>query len=164
MTDNMKKLFYSLFVVLSLGCTFVSCGDDDDDANYNYTTTPEIASAGTYIGTWTRTLDGVAEEFSGSVTLTATDRAGVTNVQFVCEGATLDASSVANIWNANDGFGFMQQITTGNTDNGLGAAFAGRVLADGSLTTSFTLTQRQGRVTKTYIYNFTGSKNGNYVE
>ncbi|MBQ7421293.1 MAG: hypothetical protein IJV27_04035 [Prevotella sp.] len=153
----MKKLLYSLLAVLAIGCTFVSCGDDDDE-NYNYPTTAEIASAGTYAGTWTREKDGVIEEFDGTVTLEATDRVGVTNITFTCPNASLNATSVSNIWNANDGFKFQQNISTGNPDNGLGVAFAGNIYGNGTLTASFTLSQRSGRISVTYVYKFVGTK------
>ena len=154
----MKKFIYSMCAVIALGFAFVSCGDDDEDEVINYTTTPEQASAGTYSGTWTRTLNGVSETGSGTVTLSAGSTVGVTNITFTCESFGLNGTSVANITNANHGFQFVQQITSDNPANTVGSAFAGQIDANGNLITSLNVDQRNGRVLVTYVYTFAGSK------
>lgn len=152
----MKKIIYSFIAVLALGCGFTSCGSDDDDDNISYSTPAEEASAGTYTGIWTRSLDGVDETYSGTVTLESAGKTGVTKVTFSCPESSLNATSVANIWNAKYDFMFMNQ--TVSTENGLGASFAGRITETGVLTTSFTITQKVGRKSYNYNYSFTGSK------
>lgn len=52
----MKKIIYSLFVILALSCIFVSCSDDDGDAPAP-AGNPAEAAAGTYTGTWCRVLN-----------------------------------------------------------------------------------------------------------
>ena len=151
----MKKIIFSFIAVLALGCGFTSCGSDGDD-NISYDKPAEEASAGTYTGTFTRTLDGVDETFDGTVTLVSAGKTGVTKVTFSCPGSSLNATSVANVWNSKYDFQFMNQ--TASAENGLGVSFAGRITEAGVLTTSFTLTQKVGRKSYEYKYSFTGSK------
>ena len=149
----MKKIIFSFIAVLALGCGFTSCGSDGDD-NISYDKPAEEASAGTYTGTFTRTLDGVDETFSGTVTLTSAGKTGVTQITFSSPDAKLEATSLANVWNAKYEFEFMNQVDA----NGLGASFAGRITEAGVLTTYFTINQKVGRKAYNYNYSFTGSK------
>lgn len=140
--------------MLTLGSTFVACGDDDDES-ISYSTTAEQASAGTYSGIWTVVADDGTESTSnGTVTLSAGSSKGVTNVTFSCPETSLNATSVANVWNARYDFHFVNQTEA----NGLGAAFAGRITEAGELTTSFTLSQKVGRKTVKFTYSFHGNK------
>lgn len=152
----MKNLLYSLLAVLALGCGFTACSDDNADEVINYSTTPEKASAGTYSGTWTRTLatDSVSSSYHGEVVLTATDSVGVTDITFTCSDIALDANSVANVWNSGRGF----QLINNLKSNGLGTEFAGRISEDNQLTVAFTISIREGRATNTYYYSFEGTK------
>lgn len=152
----MKKLIYSLMTVLALGCGFTACSDDDGDEVINYSTTAEKASAGTYSGTWTRmkpTGDNV-ETHEGTITLVATDSVGATDITFSCPDLELQATSVANVWNSSRGFQFVNNVKT----NGLGAEFAGRISAEGTLTASFRIEIREGRNLTEYDYSFVGNK------
>ena len=146
--------------MLALSCTFVACGDDNDDPVINYDTTASQGSAGTYNGKWTRSSDTdgtlLIEEYVGSITLTASNSANVTNVTFSCPNASLDATSVANVWHANHGYQFVNQ--TISNANGLGASFAGIIDANGELNASFTISQRIGRQNIEYQYEFIGNK------
>ena len=123
---DMKKIIFSFIAVLALGCGFTSCGSDDDE-KITYDQPAQVAAVGTYTGTWTR---------------------------FSSPDASLDKTSLANVWNSGYEFQFMNQ-TDGN---GLGAAFAGRIDAEGSLTTSFTINQKVGRKAYDYNYSFIGKK------
>ena len=151
----MKKILFSFIAVLAFGCAFVACSDDEDES-YSYSTTADQATAGTYSGTWTRTLDGAAETFDGTITFTSAGTAGVSSVTFSCPGTSLDATSLANVWNAKHDFQFMNQ--TINTANGLGTAFSGKISEAGQITAAFTLTQKVGRKAYDYQYQFTGNK------
>lgn len=149
-----------MFAVLTLGFTFVACGDDDDDEVINYSTTAEQASAGTYSGTWTRIVEGTenTETGSGTITFSAGSATGVSNVNFECSAFSLSASSPANIWNSNYGFQFVQQVSENNPANVLGVAFAGEITKEGVLTTGFTISVKSGRTTTKYNYSFVGNK------
>ena len=152
----MKRFIYSVVAMLALSCTFVACGDDNDDPSINYDKTAAQGSAGTYSGTWTRTGDARSETFSGTVTLVAGNGANVTSVTFSCPETNLEATSVANVWHANYGYQFVNQ--TLSNENGLGATFAGRIDESGALNASFTVSQRVGRQNIEYGYEFLGKK------
>ncbi len=152
----MKRFIYSVVAMLALSCTFIACGDDNDDPSINYDKTAAQGSAGTYSGTWTRTGDAGTETFSGTVTLSAGNGANVTSVTFSCPETNLEATSVANVWHANYGYQFVNQ--TLSNENGLGATFAGRIDESGALNTSFTVSQRVGRQNIEYGYEFLGKK------
>ncbi|WP_295434490.1 hypothetical protein [uncultured Prevotella sp.] len=152
----MKKILYYLFAVLALSCSFISCSDDDDDATI-HSVTPEKAAAGVYSGTFTRVQDGTTDTLytQGTVTITATDSAYCADVTYDCTGDfTFNATSVANISYAGNGFVF----TNNSTSNGLGASFIGRISSEGTLSSYFKVQQKSGRKTYTYYYNFSGVK------
>ena len=152
----MKRFIFSVIAVLTLGCTFVACGDDNDDPNIDFDTTAEQGSAGTYTGEWTRIGDDGTVTYSGSVTLVASGTANVTNVTFSCPDASLDATSVANIWHANYGYEFFNQ--TVSSANALGASFAGRIDEVGNMDAAFTISQKVGRKNYEFKYEFKGKK------
>ena len=152
----MKRFIYSVVAMLALSCTFVACGDDNDDPVINYDKTASQGSAGTYSGTWTRTGDDGVMTYSGTVTLTAGSGANVTSVTFSCPETSLDATSVANVWHANYGYQFVNQ--TNSNANGLGVSFAGIIDDGGTLNTSFTISQRVGRLNYEFQYEFVGKK------
>lgn len=151
----MKRFIYSFVALLALGFTFVSCGDDNDDPSIEFTTTAENGSAGTYTGEWTRTGDDGTATYSGSITLAAAGT-NATNVTFSCPDASLDATSVANVWHANYGYEFFNQ--TASTANGLGASFSGRIDEAGNMSVAFTLSQKVGRKNYEFKYEFKGKK------
>ena len=152
----MKRFIYSVVALLTLSCTFVACGDDNDDPVINFDKTAAQGSAGTYSGTWTRTGDDGTAEYSGSITLSAASGANATNVTFSCPDASLDATSVANVWHANYGYQFFNQLVS--DANGLGAAFSGRIDDSGNMVASFTISQKVGRKNYEFKYEFRGKK------
>ncbi len=163
----MKKFLYFLFAVLALSCTFVACSDDDDDDAAAITGNPAPAAAGTYVGTWTIEGDVDTVTTSGTITVAATDSAYTADFTFVADevsmyvtatstsSISLDATSVSNITYAGSTSRFMYQ--NGSENNGLGTAFAG-IIEDGSITSYFTITQKVGRKSYTFKYNFEGTK------
>ena len=151
----MKRFIYSVVALLTLGFTFVACGDDNDDPNISYDKTAEQGSAGTYTGEWTRSGDHGTATYSGSITLEAAGT-NATNVTFSCPEASLDAKSIANVWHANYGYEFFNQ--TASDANGLGASFSGRIDDAGNMNASFTLSQKVGRKNYEFRYEFRGKK------
>ena len=153
----MKRFIYTVVALLTLGCTFVACGDDNDDPSISYDTTAEQGSAGTYTGEWTRIGDDGTATYSGSVTLAAGGVAYVTNVTFSCPEANINnETSIANVWHANYGYGFFNQ--TNSTANGLGASFSGRIDEAGNMNAAFTISQKVGRKNYEFKYEFKGKK------
>jgi len=151
----MKRFIYSVIAVLALGCTFVACGDDNDDPSIDFTTTAEQGSAGTYSGEWTRISSEGTDVYSGTVTLAAAGT-NATNVTFSCPDASIEATSIANVWHANYGYQFFNQ--TVSDANKLGVAFSGRIDEAGNIDASFTLSQRVGRKNYEFKYEFRGKK------
>ena len=149
-----------MLFLLATGMGFTSCSDDDEDITISHSTTPEIASAGTYSGTWTKEqVGGETTTAPGTLVLAATDAEGksekyITYVTVSSAELKLEKSSNANISYANDFYWFSNM----NTTNGFGTKFNGKVNADGSATVAFTLVERQGRKTYTYNYTFEGKK------
>jgi hypothetical protein len=93
--------------------------------------------------------------YSGTVTLAAAGT-NATTVTFSCPDASLDATSVANVWHANYGYQFFNQ--TASAENKLGVSFSGRIDEAGNLNASFTLSQRVGRKNYEFQYEFRGKK------
>ena len=151
----MKRFIYSVIAVLALGCTFVACGDDNDDPSIDFTTTAEQGSAGTYSGEWTRISSEGTDVYGGTVTLAAAGT-NATNVTFSCPDASIEATSIANVWHANYGYQFFNQ--TVSDANKLGVAFSGRIDEAGNIDASFTLSQRVGRKNYEFKYEFRGKK------
>ena len=149
-----------MLFLLATGMGFTSCSDDDEDITISHSTTPEIASAGTYSGTWTKEkVGGETTTASGTLVLAATDAEGksekyITYVTVSSAELKLEKSSNANISYANDFYWFSNM----NTTNGFGTKFSGKINADGSATISFSLTEKQGRKTYVFNYSFTGKK------
>lgn len=149
-----------MLFLLATGMGFTSCSDDEEDITISHSTTPEIASAGTYSGTWTKEkVGGETTTASGTLVLAATDAEGksekyITYVTVSSAELKLEKSSNANISYANDFYWFSNM----NTTNGFGTKFSGKINADGSATVSFTLVERSGRKTYTYNYTFEGKK------
>ena len=149
-----------MLFLLATGMGFTSCSDDDEDITISHSTTPEIASAGTYSGTWTKEqVGGETSTAPGTLDLAATDAEGksekyITYVTVSSAELKLEKSSNANISYANDFYWFSNM----NTTNGFGTKFSGKINADGSATIAFTLVERSGRKTYTYNYTFEGKK------
>ena len=156
----MKKIICGMLFLLATGMGFTSCSDDDEDITISHSTTPEIASAGTYSGTWTKEqVGGETSTAPGTLVLAATDAEGksekyITYVTVSSAELKLEKSSNANISYANDFYWFSNM----NTTNGFGTKFSGKINADGSATIAFTLVERVGRKTYTFNYTFEGKK------
>lgn len=162
----MNKILNRLFILTALVMALSSCKDEAEIPGHGKPGNPEKEVAGTYVGTWTKTqrnstADPVTAE--GTLTLTATDEAYITVVKIGCESASMDfnntssfasTESRANIVNQSAQYVFYNVLTT----NGLGTSFNGTVSFGGEATMTFAKTIRQGRVTYTYDYTFTGTK------
>lgn len=157
----MKKIVYSLVALLTLGCGFVSCGDDDNDITFS--TTPEKAAAGTYSGTWTLTEEGASTSTTceGTIIIAPTSNIYQADITFEVpfdgdkEKFKISATSVANISHSNNGFVFNNNVDT----NPLGANFAGKIDEQGNIALNFMKQVKDGRKQFTYFYVFEGKKN-----
>lgn len=155
----MKKFIYSMIAMLALGLGFTACSDSDDDPEYGYITTPEIAAEGVYSGIFTRiqTNSDTAQPESGEGIVTVIANDSLTNIATIvvdCEalGLTKDKNFVAvNMTYANDKINFFNQ-SGGNTMKYL----TGQITNDGLLSLTFNIDIRTGRNTKPYKFTFEG--------
>lgn len=147
---NIIKII-SLFLIC-IG--FASCNNEVGYPDPGPAGNPEKEAAGTYTGTWTRELDGNVVEAQGTITLTPSDKAYITNVAVSCPDFGVELSGVANIVNNSSGYVFANQESK---ENGFGTVFEGRI-TNGVATMKFTLTQKEGRKQYLYNYKFTGDK------
>ena len=152
----MKKYILGFMMMLAMCVLTTACSSDDDDPSYNFTSSAEQGSAGTYTGEWTRTSDdGTVETFAGTITLAAAGT-NVTNVTFSIPDASLDATSIANVWHANYGYQFHNQLVS--DANKLDVAFSGRIDEAGNMTAAFTRSQKVGRKNYEFKFEFKGKK------
>lgn len=160
----MKKIICGLLFILTCGLFLASCSDDDNNET-KHSTLPEVASAGTYTGTWSRaqiTTDGLgdAETTTGTLTFavpenTETTTKYVTSITANAAAFSFSKTSTANITWKQNGFLFSNQ----SIKNGFGVVFSGAISESGVATISFTITQKSGRKTYNYQYTFEGTKN-----
>lgn len=154
------------------GLCFTACSDDDDEER-TYSTTPEIASAGVYEGTWTKIQDGGDTTYAKGTlkfepyTVVTTDtetgetstvaQPYATMVTAACNdnGISIDKASVANITYAGDDYRYNNMR---GASNGFGANFSGTITAGGVATVSYSLTEKSGRKTYVFYYSFEGTK------
>lgn len=160
----MKKIICGLLFILSCGLFMAACSDDDKN-EATHATLPEVASAGTYTGTWTRaqiTTDGLVnpETTPGTLTFAVPESKDSTTYKYVtkisAEAAAFNfsKSSLANIAWKGESFVFSNQVAS----NGFGVVFSGAISEAGKATISFTISQKSGRKTFNYQYSFEGTK------
>lgn len=155
----MKKFLVAAFAMMTLSLGFTSCGDDEGgNSNYNIVSDPASVVAGTYNGSYTRTLDGETQTASASISIAAGQSAEYVNVTFgECADLGVAACTVpCNIAQKGDNR-FI--ITNGaGASNPLGTSF--RLYIDNSkdCQANFKLTVKVGRKSYEYDFEFLGSK------
>ncbi len=152
----LKKYLYLAFILISV-IAMSSCSDSKDD-DAPRTGMPEKEAAGEYLGTFTRVTKGLddAVSASGSVTITPASSQNTAYITFSCPDLGVDVTRVFNITFSNEGFAFSNHLSD-DTDTKT-SAIAGRIDSRKSMTTKFTLQQRDGRKTVQYDYDFIGQK------
>lgn len=154
----MKKILFALFAVMALVLT--SCKDKVEPVDPGTPTNPEKTLAGTYTGTWTRTLDGVTETGQGTIVIAPTDERYICTVTISCPSLDDSARPAINITGTD-----VANITPARTVfNAFGDAekiagvFSGKISEANELTMQFTRSIKEGRKTFTYSYTFEGVK------
>lgn len=173
---KLKNMFYALSLVLAMG-TFTACDDDDDVAIDQ--SNPEQEVAGTYVGTWTRTKNTNAPEtVPGTVIVTAGERY-FANVAWEGGAATWTEENIDQNTGevlqvmTPDGLSAMVNVLpekngtiilyNGSSANGFTSTFEAPVTIDAetgamTLTFDFSWSISSGRVSDTYAFVFTGTK------
>jgi len=153
----MRNILKTMFLAFTVCLAFTACSDDEDGvANPGAPVHPEIETAGTYTGTWSRTLLGSTDDpktAAGTLVLEASENAYVTKVTASCPDLAVDYSALANI---TPNYSFNNNVATSET-NTFGVTFGGAV-KDNTATISFTKSVREGRKTYNYNYTFEGTK------
>ncbi len=139
--------------------SFTSCRDDAELPGRGPVVHPEIETAGTYTGNWTRVDLSTNEEVvvPGTITLTASDRAYVSQINVNSPGIDLDRTAMCNVSAFSNGYWFYN--TDPNTD--IKGQFKGTISLQGEIDIYFQNSFKEGRKTITYTYSFTGVKAGN---
>ena len=159
---KLKNIFYALSLVFAMG-TFTAC--DDDETNIPLVDNPGQAASGVYSGTWTLVYDDDAPVTAvGTVTISEGSGPYYANMALACDDASWNMtgdgwSSAMNISQADYGFVFLNMGGSSVGANDLGCAFSGRISpveGGDEMILDFTKTVKQGRVTHTYVYHFTG--------
>ena len=160
----MKALYKSIFFSVALALGMVSC-DKDELPPTGPRDNAEILAAGTYVGAWTRVVDGTDQVETGSGTITfSVDKENYGNnvsvMTLTSDGIDIGIddpkTSVCNITKLSSG-----ELTYWNqtASNPFGTTFYGNIGVDGVATMYYTKSVREGRKTTTYNYSFTGTKN-----
>lgn len=147
-----KGLFLSAILAVSVSACREEVGLPDNGTPNN----PEIATAGTYSGVWTRTsTTGEVITADGTMTLAA-DEQYVTVVTLSCPDIEeIDGMhSRANIASNALGYAFLNRLST----NDFATTFNGAVTKDNVASITFKKTVREGHKSTTYTYDFSGEK------
>lgn len=150
----MKKILFGLFALLAM--TLVSCDNKAGLPGPGDPVNVAAAAAGTYNGTWTRTLasnpDNPQVEDGTLVITQVGDEFYVVNVVAKCAGIGLDGQANANI---NPRYVFFNAVKSD-----FGNEFNGKIVDGNTATMSFSLTVTEGRKQNVYSYEFNGTKSG----
>ena len=145
----MKKLLIILVAAVALiGCK------QNEDIRFDKTASEGIA--GTYVGTWTRTLNDDVVSGEGSITFVASDQANVGTISAFCENPAINRTGIVNVAHADYEYVFYNNST--KDEAGFGAKFSGRVYKDGSVDMQYSVEEQVGRFRNTYQFTFVGQK------
>lgn len=150
----MKNIVKSLFLIL-VCVGFASCNEEVGYIDPGPQGNPEKEIAGTYNGTWTRTLQstGAEETATGTITFTPSDKAFITNVHVSCPELKVDMESAANVVNYSDGYMYYNQ----DSKNGFGLPFEGRIKGNVA-TIKYTQSIKVQLKQSIYVFTFNGDK------
>lgn len=150
----MKNIIKTLF--LFLVCSGLSsCNEEVGYIDPGPQGNPEKEVSGTYVGTWTKTLQstGAEEIGQGTITLTPGDKAFITDVKVNCPDLNIDMESLANVVNHSGGYTYYNQ----ESKNGFGTAFLGSVKGN-EASIKYTQSIKVGLKQSIYIFTFSGTK------
>lgn len=141
----MKKILTILFAVVCLA----ACNQHE---NIKFDKTASEGIAGTYVGTWTRTLNEEVVSGEGTVVFTATEDAYVASIAASCENPAINRQGITNVVHSDHEYVFS------NNKGDFGAMFSGRVYKDGSIDMQYKVEEQVGRFKNTYTFTFAGQK------
>ena len=145
----MKKILIILVAAVAL----IGCKQNED---IKFEKTASEGIAGTYVGTWTRTLNDDIVSGEGSITFVASDQANVGTISAFCENPAINRTGIVNVAHADYEYVFYNNST--KDEAGFGAKFSGRVYKDGSVDMQYSVEEQVGRFRNTYQFTFVGKK------
>ena len=145
----MKKLL----IILVAALTLIGCSNNEV---IKFDKTASEGIAGTYVGTWTRTLNDEVVAGEGSVTFAASDQANIGTITALCDNPAINRTGIVNVAHADYEYIFYNNST--KDEAGFGAKFSGRVYKDGSIDMQYTVEEQVGRFKNTYQFKFLGQK------
>ena len=145
----MKKLIIILVAAVALiGCK------KNEDIHFDQTASQGIA--GTYVGTWTRSLDTDSVSGEGTITFVAGDQPNVATITATCANPEINRTGIVNVMHSDYEYVFYNN--SDKEEAGFGAKFSGRVYKDGSIEMQYSVDEKVGRKRNTYNFIFVGKK------
>ncbi len=147
-------------MALMMCVCFTSCRDDAEIPDHGPVMNPELETAGTYTGEWTRvnTSTEVPETYPGTIVLTATDQNYISTMQVKCDGIGLDQTKNINITPGGQGYMYSNVLGMQLPGADKPSIFSGNITKQGEIDIYFQATFKEGRKTTTYRYSFIGKK------
>lgn len=145
----MKKIFSIVFAAICL----MACNQRE---TIKFTETASEGIAGTYTGTWTRSLGEEAVSGQGTIVFTATDQPNVAQITVTCENPSINRSGIVNVAHSDHEYVFFNNSV--NAEAGFGTRFSGRVYKDNSIDMQYEVEEQVGRFKNTYKFAFLGNK------
>lgn len=147
----MKKLI----IILAATVALVGCKKNED---IHFDKTASEGIAGTYTGTWTRSLNEESVSGEGTITFAPCDsaQANVCIITVTCANPEINRSGIVNVVHSDYEYVFYNN--SDKAEAGFGAKFSGRVYKDGSVDMQYTVEEKVGRKKQTYNFKFEGTK------
>ena len=145
----MKKILIILVAAMALiGCK------KNEVIHFDKTASEGIA--GTYYGTWTRTLNDDVVSGEGIILFEATDDPNVAIISAFCENPAVDRIGISNVAHSDYEYVFYNNST--KEEAGFGAKFSGRVYKNNTIDMQYSVEEQVGRFKNTYQFTFKGER------
>ncbi len=144
---TMKKILTILFAVVCLA----ACNQHE---SIKFDKTASEGIAGTYVGTWTRTLNEDVVSGEGTVVFAATEDAHLASIAASCENPAINRQGIANVAHSDHEYVFYNNAAAGE----FGTRFSGRVYKDGNIEMQYSVEEQVGRFKNIYTFTFVGQK------
>ena len=147
----MKKLI----IILVAAVAMIACNKNEDPV-IHFDKTASEGIAGTYVGTWTRTLNGESESGEGTIVFAPCDsaQAYVCKVTATCADLSINSTGITNVIHSDYEYVFYNNSE--KPEAGFGAKFSGRVYKDGSADMQYKMEQKVNKKKYTFNFSFEG--------
>ena len=142
-----------LLIILVAALTLIGCSKNEV---IKFDKTASEGIAGTYVGTWTRTLNDDVVSGEGTITFVASEQPNVGTITALCANPAIDRTGIVNV--AHSDYEYIFYNNSDKQEAGFGAKFSGRVYKDGSVDMQYTVEEVVGRFKNTYQFTFVGQK------